>query len=293
VTSLSELGSGTLTLQDVNKMLYEAARTGDIDTILRLFRNEPLPEINSKHWHNETALDAASRCNHVEIMKLLVQKNGNVDLSPRALMKAAQGNSLEALLYLVEASKDPPSYVNSVNDYTSETALHYACSPHGQASLKILDALIGSGARINAQNCNGDTGLHFASSANYGEHVEWLLNNGADPSIINDDKGTAWEVAAKERSWSAIGAFAHKETDKGITHMSLNLPPLEGGKAETEWNHIVDTHSVSRNSSNSHRRDCTNRKTESADICKGFTGQIDNGNPRLTKENTGPSHTIL
>jgi ankyrin repeat protein len=243
--------------------MYKAAREGDVGELQRLFKKKPPPEIDSKDDGDETALEIASESNHVPIMKFLVERDARV--SRLALKAAVQSNSLQAITYLVEISKDKLSYINYVDGLNDHTALHYAAARgngetvrhlitlgadptmkdrsgstplHFACSLRqnavdVLKILVHSGVSMNARNESGNTCLHVASYADNGDHVEWLLSHNADPSIANNEKKTAWEVAVKNSYFSAIGAFAFKETEEHTPHPVDALPqPL--GKTEVD-----------------------------------------------------------
>jgi hypothetical protein len=75
---------------------------------------------------------------------------------------------------------------------------------------------------LNDQDDHGDTCLHIASRKDKYKHVEWLLGNGADPSMTNSKKETAWEVALKHSSFNAIGIFAFEETGRRETYKNIS-----------------------------------------------------------------------
>ena len=54
-------------------------------------------------------------------------------------------------------------------------------------SLKLIEALIGAGAKIHTKDFVGNTPLHFAALENRKEVVELLLKHGADKEAQNAD----------------------------------------------------------------------------------------------------------
>jgi hypothetical protein len=67
-------------------------------------------------------------------------------------------------------------------------------------TLAILQLLIENGININAQNINGETGLHLAVMENNIEIVELLINAGADIEIETNDEETALCIAIAENN---------------------------------------------------------------------------------------------
>jgi ankyrin repeat protein len=231
---------------DIDGFLCEAVEDGDIERVRYLLARRPCPRINSLDKYGKSALDLASTENHIVIMQLLVNL-GRAALSTTALRYAAVGNNLEAITYLVGSSKDPLTYVNSL-DKEKRTALHYAIRDGGyrektvrhlidlgadaalkdvngwnpahhacarrKVSLNVLKILIHSAAgSIGDQDRHGNTYLHIASRVNKSEYVEWLLANGADPSTKNTWHETAWEIAVENSSLDAIGCFSYEEVE--------------------------------------------------------------------------------
>ena len=252
----SSFGSrvGALTRLDVNRSLYEAARDGKVEDVERLLNGDPPPELESEHDGPRTALDQASGNNHVEIMRHLVEK-GKAKVSPRALRIAVDLRAIGAVEYLIAFSMDKMNYVNS-RFGTGWTPLHIACNDR-EASLELLEILVGAGCRIDEQNDEGNTCLHVASEWDDGASVLWLLDHGANASETNIRKETALEVAEGRSSFGAIGAFAIKETDDANDMAPSGIPTRASERdvikfsgsllvAGSEWRHIVRGNSVSR-----------------------------------------------
>jgi hypothetical protein len=54
----------------------------------------------------------------------------------------------------------------------------------------------------------------MASRNDKGAYVDWLLVNGTDPSLKNNDDRTAWEGALERPSSNAIAPLAFRETER-------------------------------------------------------------------------------
>lgn len=75
--------------------------------------------------------------------------------------------------------------VNTPLDEEGTTLLHLGANSDSTASLCIL---LDHGANINWQNADGFTALHVAAIWGRGEAVRLLLEEGADPTICDEDK---------------------------------------------------------------------------------------------------------
>jgi ankyrin repeat protein len=157
----------------------------------------------------------------------------------------------------------------ALKDDLGRTPVLVACgSP--RASLHALELLANSGGRLDDQDHGGNIYLHAASRANKRDYVEWLFDNGAEPSKTNFENKTAWEVAVETPSSGAIEAFAFKEIELAemrlVEHKSLGVSFIpraiyyfgESGKSDPEWHHFYGGNNVGRTPSNSGMRDDTN-----------------------------------
>ncbi|PMD47077.1 ankyrin [Hyaloscypha variabilis F] len=229
--------------KDLDEFLFDASADGDIKRVRYLLTRHPRPRIQSRPGYY-SALDMASRENHVVVMQLLVNL-GSAALSTTALKEATLHNNLEAITYLVGSSKDPLTYVNSL-DHEKRTALYYAIRDGEQDTIRHLiqlgaDAALrdaqgwnaarfacfwpnvplttfkfllnSTGSSIGDQDLYGNTYLHIASRANKSEYVEWILANDADPSTTNTQQETAWEIAVEKSSFDAVGRFWYEEVE--------------------------------------------------------------------------------
>jgi len=116
-----------------------------------------------------------------------------------ALMLAANANDMALANLLIEAGAS----VNRPN----WTALHYAASKGHIAMMRLL---IDNDAYIDAESPNGTTPLMMAAYYASPSAVKLMLEEGADPTLKNQDGMTALDLAiAKDKTLSAqyIRAF--------------------------------------------------------------------------------------
>ena len=98
-------------------------------------------------------------------------------------------DALEFVKILLSRNSD----VNSV-DKNGWTPLHYAVQNN---SIKMAEILVDSGSDIDATDNNGNTVLWRATFASrgYGEVIDFLINNGANPDTKNNNGISALELA--------------------------------------------------------------------------------------------------
>ena len=54
-------------------------------------------------------------------------------------------------------------------------------------SLKLIEALLGAGAKVGTKDFVGNTSLHFAALEGRKDVIDLLLANGADKHVVNSD----------------------------------------------------------------------------------------------------------
>ena len=159
---------------------------------------------NTPTEKGEPALVFAVRSGAPQTVAYLIKQPGiQVDatntVDETALMLAANANDLALANLLIEAGAS----VNRPN----WTPLHYAAS---KGHLAMMHLLIDNDAYIDAESPNGTTPLMMAAYYASPSAVKLMLEEGADPTLKNQDGMTALDLAiAKDRALSAqyIRAF--------------------------------------------------------------------------------------
>ena len=159
---------------------------------------------NSPPEKGEPALVFAVRSGAPKTVAFLLKQPGiQVDAinaaDETALMLAANANDMALANLLIEAGAS----VNRPN----WTALHYAASKGHIAMMRLL---IDNDAYIDAESPNGTTPLMMAAYYASPSAVKLMLEEGADPTLKNQDGMTALDLAiAKDKTLSAqyIRAF--------------------------------------------------------------------------------------
>ena len=126
-----------------------------------------------------------------EILKLLIEKNGNAKVTEALLLTAGCTNYDGCKILLDAGAK-----VN-YQDYYGYTALIRA------GSKEICELLIQKGADINTQTREGLSALNKAAKERNWDMLQFLMSNGADPNIKDRYNETALYHAASAHSWES------------------------------------------------------------------------------------------
>lgn len=163
-----------------------------------LIENEA--NIEAETWPNEeTPLHIAVgyyRKGSIETIKYLIEMGAELEsknsLDKTPFLIAANNQNLDALKLLIEHDVN----TNAVDKYLNN-ALHlcFMFTSTPEILLPILELLFSLRVDVNAKNVVGKTPLHFAVQYNYYKYIEFLLENGADPTIKSIDGKTPWDLA--------------------------------------------------------------------------------------------------
>jgi len=141
----------------------------------------------------ESALHAAVMYEHLDVVKVLLNRKANVALKgilqETPLHNTTQYQNPNIAELLIAAGADV-----SATDYYGRTPLHRCKS---QAVAKVL---IASGANVNAKDYNGYTPLHWAGTSREivdKATIEYLLNHGADTNSKDNTGLTPRQLAMK------------------------------------------------------------------------------------------------
>jgi ankyrin repeat protein len=169
--------------------LYCAADAGTIDTARALLTAGS--DANAPNKIGYTPLMAAAWKAHADMARLLLTHGASVNhtapLGESALTQAIAGSSLPIVQMLLAAGASPDT-----RDTISATPLMRASAfAGGNAGLDILSALLAHGATVDAQNNAGQTALMYACAFERHDAVNLLLAAKADPTLLDNNKGSA------------------------------------------------------------------------------------------------------
>jgi uncharacterized protein len=172
-------------LPEGETVLMTAARTGSADALRALLARGADVEARDE-FHGESALIWAAAENHADAVRLLVEHGADVD-----------GRS--ALLALEPRQRRAGQ---SILPLGSWTPLMYAARENALAA---GDALVASGASLDAVDPDGATALVIAIINAHYEFAELLLRAGADPNVVDNEAGMGPLYAAVDMHRLAVG----------------------------------------------------------------------------------------
>merc|ERR1711997_144188 len=178
--------------------------------------NKNAATLNAKNYFQTTALELAVTANNGAIVKFLIEKGAEGDLS-KLLMKAVRDNrelteSVKVLvnkgadINMVSGAMDYPYVNDSVliiaaqNNYMEivkflsrswnlgKTPLIFAAM---YGKLDIVKTLITKGADVNVKDLAGNSALMMAAKNGHETVTEFLLSKAANVNYVNDDGYTA------------------------------------------------------------------------------------------------------
>lgn len=183
---------------DVNEELVKSAANGDVqkceDSLKRMDA-----DVNGV-FGGHTALQAASQNGHLEIIKLLLRHQADVEVEDkdgdRAVHHAAFGDEPGVMELLARAGAD----LNARNK-RRQTALHIAVN---KGHVGVVKTLLELGCHPSLQDSEGDTPLHDAISKKRDDMLTLLLDHNADIMLTNNNGFNALHHAALRGNPSAM-----------------------------------------------------------------------------------------
>jgi len=144
-----------------------------------IVRGDPNGTVGLK---KDTALHIAAEEGNLSICQLLVAKDATVDafnaFNETPLRYAVNGNQLDVAEYLLEKGAE----VNKKDKNHYRTSLHVAAM---KGYLNMCKLLVSQGASIDALDLFNNTPLCFALSRKQSEVARYLLDIGANPSVLH------------------------------------------------------------------------------------------------------------
>ena len=233
------LPAATLTAAEKEALgpaLIEAAEADDTTEASRLI--ELGVDVNTKNEMDLTPLMIAARNGNMDLVRLLVDSNADINLEDQALgysafIWAGPGGHTDVAQLLLEAGAD----INA--QYRGRTALHLAAA---SGQLEFTQFLIDSGADLNVTSeILGDrTPLMSAVEGGKVEVAKLLIDAGVDVSI-QDERGetalvyaVAYTLPQPEiiRLLLDAGADVNSQRQGGMTVLDSALTPQSGEVAD-------------------------------------------------------------
>ena len=164
---------------DLDLVLLEAAKRGDIDQVKSLVQQGAAVNIMDTYNSNYTPLIYAIRNNRIDMAEYLIDNGANVNpfhyYEPIPLLHAIGMGKTDMMKYLIDRGAD----VNSVN--YRKSALYFATE---RRNLDMVKYLVEHGASVNGPFDNEP--LTVAVQRGYIDIVKYLIDNGAN---VNSSDG--------------------------------------------------------------------------------------------------------
>ncbi|KAK9979815.1 hypothetical protein ABG768_013227 [Culter alburnus] len=175
---------------DINEELVKAAANGDLAKVEDILKR-PDVDVNGQ-CAGHTAMQAASQNGHVDVLKLLLKHNVDLEAEDkdgdRAVHHASFGDEGSVIEVLHRGGAD----LNARNK-RRQTPLHIAVN---KGHLQVVKTLLDFGCHPSLQDSEGDTPLHDAISKKRDDMLSVLLEAGADVTITNNNGFNALHHAA-------------------------------------------------------------------------------------------------
>ncbi|XP_062334540.1 ankyrin repeat domain-containing protein 55 [Osmerus eperlanus] len=179
-------------------LVYQAAANGDVNTLTATIREDP-SILECCDGEGSTPLMHAVSGRQVDTVKLLLKMGASINTQDAcgrtSLSLATYLGWLEGCVCLLRNGAK-----QNIPDKNGRLPLHAATA---ETDLKLMGVLLqqSTACEINHQDNEGMTALHWASFHNRPEHVQALLQKGADPTLVDKDFKTAlhWAVQSGSR----------------------------------------------------------------------------------------------
>ncbi|KAG7476923.1 hypothetical protein MATL_G00087970 [Megalops atlanticus] len=182
---------------DLN-VVYQAAANGDVNTLTAIIREDP-SILECCDGEGSTPLMHAVSGRQVDTVKLLLKMGASINTQDAcgrtSLSLATYLGWLEGCVCLLRNGAK-----QNIPDKNGRLPLHAATA---ETDLRLMAVLLQQSTlcEINHQDNEGMTALHWASFHNRPQHVQALLQKGADPTLVDKDFKTAlhWAVQSGSR----------------------------------------------------------------------------------------------
>ncbi|XP_066506402.1 ankyrin repeat domain-containing protein 55 [Hoplias malabaricus] len=182
---------------DLN-VVFQAAATGDVNSLTATIREDP-SILECCDSEGSTPLMHAVSGRQVDTVKLLLKMGASINTQDAcgrtSLSLATYLGWLEGCVCLLRNGAK-----QNIPDKNGRLPLHAATA---EVDLRLMAVLLQQSTlcEINHQDNEGMTALHWASFHNRPEHVQALLQKGADPTLVDKDFKTAlhWAVQSGSR----------------------------------------------------------------------------------------------
>jgi ankyrin repeat protein len=183
-----------------NPLLNACKSNHSVEIVKLLVEKGANVNVSDPHSGDFTPLYYAVYYRKVELVRLLISKGADVNAkfagNRTAIFESLEVENCEIFKILLASGAD----IN-IKDNTRGSLLSWAFTE------EIATSLIEKGLVVNDKNSFGDTPLHFAAGGDNAKVVEVLIENGADPNAVNNNGETPLFRAHKKEIAALLIAF--------------------------------------------------------------------------------------
>lgn len=195
----------------------------DINIVSETSRFDIQFEDESENYYlgkNETALHLAIFNEHIELIKLLIEKGADANVRDgdgvTQLLKAMRGNfDFELIELFIKHGADI-----TVADQEGVNSVHLACM---KSDSRFFEYFITFAPNLTTRTCNGSTALHYAAQRGNILAVKTLLDHGIDQTVVNDRLDTPLLLAMNGKHYEVIRLFVENCSESMKTSPVIRL----------------------------------------------------------------------
>jgi ankyrin repeat protein len=227
---------------DAERQLFEAARSGDAETIKQLLSSGAV-SVDAKDSNRNSALHLACRHGHLAAIKQLLRHKVKLTAHNRAkesaLHLAVQYNHADAARTLLKILKPEKRAVllDARCERFRRTPLHYAMQFTATSDTSALDALLEcEGIPLEPRDVSNNTPLHVAAEAGCADAIaKFLVRANVPPApnapaslcdinAVNDAGDTALHLAARAGHLTVVRRLAAAGAQKNLRNGAGQTP---------------------------------------------------------------------
>jgi hypothetical protein len=180
--------------------VHRAAWQGDAVSVSRMLDEDP--RLLSSGWKNHTLLTTAAWHDHVDLVRLLLERGADINQAnahgSTALICAVSWAHEEIVSFLLTRGADL-----SRKGSQGQTALMHASMDGNVAMVRLLLRSMGGGG-LDERDEDGRTALCYACFEGHADVVRALLLAGADHTIAGNHGTTPLQAAEEERNHECV-----------------------------------------------------------------------------------------
>ncbi|CAG0913146.1 unnamed protein product [Notodromas monacha] len=206
-----------------NRRPAHAAAFGDQLAVLVILHNANA-DLNAQDEESMTPMMCAARKNLYNVVEFLLRKNVSPytkdELGKTALHIAAESNSFEVVKTLVEFSPKPKRLID-MTDNGSFTALNYAVD---SSLVQIVEYLLANGADPNIPDEEGNRLIHWCAFYGSVEMLESALETRCDINVQNKKGDTPLHLAARCMHYECVDLLISRGANLDLRNCKGSTP---------------------------------------------------------------------